>query len=226
MAISQFKSSGSLNTFKWVLNRAETFIWLFLGWNILGTILLKWMGNHQLFLKVNQCYSSSADFFFTYFTYIGDGLFNVILSITLAVNNKWRGLLMFICFAVSGGLSSLFKKVIFGDYPRPVLFFREAEIPIRIIPGISLPEHFSFPSGHSITAFSAFMLIALFYKNRNISVLCFIAAVLTGFSRVYLAVHFPADVLVGGLIGVGSNVLVLYIVAKFYPSFFEKAALL
>ena len=211
---------------KAVLNRAEGFTWPFILWNILGTLLLKLIGNHQLFLKVNQWYSSSADFFFTYYTYVGDGLFNVLIAALLLIDNKWRALLMLICFGVSGGLSSLFKKVIFGDFPRPVLYFREQEIAIRTLEGISLPEHFSFPSGHSITAFSAFMLLALFYNNRTVAVCCFVAAALTGFSRVYLSVHFPVDILVGGIIGVGSNVLVLYLTAKFFPSLLEKADLI
>ncbi len=226
MAVGQ-KSSGSvISIFKSVLNRAETFTWFFIGWNIIGTSLLKIIGNHQLFLKINQWYSSGFDFFFTYFTYIGDGLFNVFVSALLLLDNKWRALLLLVCFGVSGGLSTLFKRVIFGDYHRPVLYFQEEGIPIRIIDGLAPPAHYSFPSGHSITAFSAFMLLALFYRKPSISVFCIMAAILTGFSRIYLSAHFPADVLVGGIIGVGSNVLVLYIIAKFYPIWFEKANLL
>jgi membrane-associated phospholipid phosphatase len=226
MAIGQKNNGSVIGTFKSVLNRAETFTWFFIGWNIIGTALLKIIGNHQLFLKINQWYSSGFDFFFTYFTYVGDGLFNVFVSVLLLLDNKWRALLLLVCFGVSGGLSTLFKRVIFGDYHRPVLYFQEEGIPIRMIEGLAPPAHYSFPSGHSITAFSAFMLLALFYKKPSISVLCIMAAILTGFSRIYLSAHFPADVLVGGIIGVGSNVLVLYIIAKFYPIWFEKANLL
>lgn len=226
MSIISKSNSGTSDILKSVLNRAEGFIFPFIIWNIIGTLLLKIIGNHQLFLKINQWFSSTADFFFTYYTNVGDGLFNVLVAALLLLDNKWRALLMLICFGVSGGLSSLFKKVIFGDYPRPVLFFREQEITIRTIEGYPLPEHFSFPSGHSITAFSALMLLALMYNNRTIAISCFIAAALAGFSRIYLSVHFPADVLVGGLIGVGSNVLVLYVLAKFYPNLLEKASLI
>lgn len=56
---------------------------------------------------------------------------------------------------------------------------------------------YSFPSGHTSTAVGTFGAIAATEKNRWISVICITLAVLVGFSRMYVGVHTPYDVLVG-----------------------------
>lgn len=56
---------------------------------------------------------------------------------------------------------------------------------------------YSFPSGHTQTAVGTFSAIAITMKNRIIRIVCIVLAVLVAFSRMYLGVHTPADVLVG-----------------------------
>lgn len=58
---------------------------------------------------------------------------------------------------------------------------------------------YSFPSGHTTTAFATFGSIAVSAKKRWVSVGAALLAVLVGFSRMYIGVHTPADVLVGAL---------------------------
>lgn len=57
---------------------------------------------------------------------------------------------------------------------------------------------YSFPSGHTQTAAGTFGAVAATQKRKWIGLVCIILAVLTAFSRMYLGVHTPADVLVGG----------------------------
>lgn len=64
---------------------------------------------------------------------------------------------------------------------------------------ISIPHDFSFPSGHTVSSFAA--AESLRYANRKLGVLAYILAVLIAFSRLYLYVHFPSDVIVGAIIG-------------------------
>jgi Membrane-associated phospholipid phosphatase len=61
---------------------------------------------------------------------------------------------------------------------------------------------YSFPSGHTQSAFSLFGSIGFYIKKRWLSIVCLAVAVLVGFSRMYLGVHTPADVLVGMAISV------------------------
>lgn len=56
---------------------------------------------------------------------------------------------------------------------------------------------YSFPSGHTSTAVGTFGSIAATEKRRWLSVVCIVLAVLVGFSRMYVGVHTPYDVLVG-----------------------------
>ena len=73
----------------------------------------------------------------------------------------------------------------------------------------------SFPSGHTTSSFAAATVIGLKYsieilnrKLRLIYPLLAFAAVI-GFSRVYVGVHYPLDVILGGLIGIISALVVL-----------------
>ena len=61
---------------------------------------------------------------------------------------------------------------------------------------------YSFPSGHTTTAFATFGSVAASTRKRWVSAGMFLLAALVGFSRMYIGVHTPADVLVGALTSV------------------------
>ncbi len=65
---------------------------------------------------------------------------------------------------------------------------------------ISMPHDYSFPSGHTLSSFAAATVIMK--ANRKMGIAAYILASLIGFSRLYLYVHFPTDVLAGAVIGV------------------------
>ena len=69
---------------------------------------------------------------------------------------------------------------------------------------VAIPKDFSFPSGHSMISFAA--AVAIFHYNRKLGVAALIVATLIAFSRLYLFVHFPTDVLAGTVIGIGIGI--------------------
>lgn len=73
----------------------------------------------------------------------------------------------------------------------------------------------SFPSGHALASFEGAVSIRLKYKGWGRVALVF--AFLTAFSRLYLYVHFPTDVLGGILLGTAFAFLAAFIVDKIYP---------
>ncbi len=74
---------------------------------------------------------------------------------------------------------------------------------------IQPPGGYSFPSGHTTTSFASAM--ALWKINRRFGAIGFGIASSIGFSRLYLFVHYPTDVVCGIVLGIGTAVLVGYI---------------
>lgn len=71
---------------------------------------------------------------------------------------------------------------------------------------VSSPGDYSFPSGHSMASFEA--ATGIFIKNRRWGIAALALAAMIAFSRMYLFVHFPSDVLAGILLGIGIALLV------------------
>lgn len=79
---------------------------------------------------------------------------------------------------------------------------------------VERPSSYSFPSGHSASSFTAASI--LFYFNRKIGIVALALATLIAFSRMYLFVHFPTDVLAGIIWGIAGAFMVLLIYRKFF----------
>ena len=76
--------------------------------------------------------------------------------------------------------------------------------PCDVNPAVQLlvarPDDFSFPSGHTGASFAA--VSALYFSRSRLWMPSLILAVLIAFSRLYLYVHYPTDILAGALLGI------------------------
>jgi undecaprenyl-diphosphatase len=65
---------------------------------------------------------------------------------------------------------------------------------------VSQPTSYSFPSGHSCSAFAA--ATAIFMYNKRAGAIAYAVSAVIGFSRCYFYIHFPTDVICGAIFGV------------------------
>ena len=109
---------------------------------------------------------------------------------------RMRGFALLLATGLAVGLSdflgAMTKELVARDRPCHVLSA------LREIASCS--NSFSFPSNHAINSFTAATLIGLSYKKTAYAL--YTLAILIGYSRVYLGVHYPSDVLSGALCGI------------------------
>ena len=70
---------------------------------------------------------------------------------------------------------------------------------------------YSFPSGHTSSAFAMATALSLSTKKWYVAVPSYAYACAVGYSRMRLGVHFPTDILGGMVLGIGSSLLVFQI---------------
>lgn len=194
----------------------NTFIRYFLVWVVLGGILLLSYGPLPLFKWVHTHHSHLGDLFFRWYTTIGTAL--VIIPILLLLfwfryRNRYF-LLLVICTQLGSLVVNQVMKFAFA-HARPVALYG-TEHWFHYIDGEVLHRAHSFPSGHTAGAFAFSFLLSLLSRNQATvkAVLLFLAALLVGYSRMYLGQHFFTDIYVGSIEGVAVCVSVLFAFRK------------
>jgi undecaprenyl-diphosphatase len=137
-------------------------------------------------------------------THLGGAVVSILVSVTtwLAVPSLSRaGLLAVFALTLSHGLVQLIKRTV--SRPRP-------QMPPGLEALVRAPDRFSFPSGHSAAALSVGLPLA--FTIGGVWGWMILGLALTiGFSRAYLGVHYPGDVVAGwllALMGIWTGILV------------------
>ncbi len=153
---------------------------------------------------IQQVSSPFLDTLSEYITMLGEETLAIALIALFyyAINKETGKKLVFIILSsnlVNGVIKNLVKC------PRPI-----GEEGIRTLRE-ETATGYSFPSGHTQGAATLFPGIALQLKKRWPLIVAIIIIVLVALSRLYLGVHYPLDVLVGGLLGIGLAILGNYL---------------
>lgn len=157
--------------------------------------------------------------FIRFISYLCDShaLFPIVwISIILICIKKTRkvGTAMLIAMLINFLFTNLGLKIIVGRL-RP---YQSGNVDYynwwKYVGGLAMREY-SFPSGHVSTTMAA-MGAVFFYTNKKYSWLAFLLVILMGFSRNYLVVHYPTDVLGGAIIGFISALIARILINRYY----------
>src|ERR1035437_10323025 len=213
--------SRERSSFNKLLCDNKEFIIPFVAITAFTSVLIGVLGNNGLFLYVNRYYSPIADFLFLDLTNLGDGIIAVALMIALLWVSYRESLTFTFITLLLLIVVSVLKTNIFPNLDRPLTYFGTSEV-LRIVKGYDPPLLYSFPSGHTATAFSAGLYISFLIKNRYVKFSLFLIAFIVGYSRIYLSAHFPRDVFAGALIAVFITVLSYYLSRRIQNSWIDK----
>ncbi len=146
-----------------------------------------------------------------FITFFGNGgWFWIALGLTLAVFPKTRKIGITVCLAL------LINLIICNITLKPLIARTR---PYDLRDGIALiidsPHDFSFPSGHTSASFAAACAVFA-YNKKWLGTLAVVFATFIAFSRLYLYVHFPTDILGGIVVGILSAAASFFVVKTVY----------
>jgi len=184
----------------------------------IGTgIFILVLGKNGSFQLINSNHNAIADRFFKYFTHYGDGLMWAPLGIYCFFYRRRYFIAVVAGVLISTILAQVLKRVVYPEELRPISYLSEI-FPVHVVDGVVMRKVHSFPSGHTTTAFAMALIMSYMINNKTWSVIFPLFALLAGYSRVYLAQHFPTDIFAGMCIGIVSAILSLIIYRAFIRS--------
>ena len=176
---------------------------LFLLFMLVVGILLFFISTGDVVFFFSDRRSAFGDFFFKYFTKLGEHILYIGFIIGfLFYRFRWSLLI------VLNGLAVFVISVITKSYfahPRPAALLRVMGKfeEVNTIEGVKLLSgQTSFPSGHTMSAFATYGLVAFLLSKKNPwGWILFLIALGVGISRIYLVQHFLKDVYFGAFLG-------------------------
>ena len=167
--------------------------------------------------KIEDIFENDVmDTIMKFITHLGDaGIIWIIITLCLLISKQYRKLGILCAIGLILGLiigNGIVKNLVSRERP-----FELADSIDRIFPiKIDKPTDRSFPSGHTQASFIVATILMM--AKRKFGIPALILACLIAFSRLYLKVHFPTDVLGGMLMGIAIGLTVWFV----YKWKFEK----
>jgi membrane-associated phospholipid phosphatase len=136
---------------------------------------------------------------FRFLTSLAEGLFVTLVIIYFLFKKLKYALAILFSVVVSGIFAQFFKRILFSDHYRPFYYLKGNNLEWMDIH--EKIEYFSFPSGHTTTAFAMFFILIFINSSNWLKTFLFIVMLLISISRVYLFQHFHRDIYAGSILG-------------------------
>lgn len=165
---------------------------------------------------IDKLHNPILDKIMIFITNLGNaGILWILIAIILLFFKKTRkcGILMgisMLCGVIIG--NGILKHLVARQRP----CWLDTSIPL-LIPN---PTDYSFPSGHTLASFEAAIMI--FLHNKKWGSVAILGALVIAFSRMYLFVHFPTDILGGMILGTIISIIVYKIAENLENKKVEK----
>lgn len=162
----------------------------------------------QILHMIQGLHQGWLDSVMIFFTTLGEhGVIWLTLGIVLAVIPRTRkcGVSMLLAMGLTFLVGNLFLKNLIAR-PRPCA----VDTSVKLL--IPYPSEYSFPSGHTSNGFAA--ALTFFFYYRVPGAVALLVAAIIAFSRMYLFVHYPTDILGGLILGVADACIVLFFMKK------------
>ncbi len=181
----------------------------------------------KVFQWIQSIQSPILNTIMTIITTLGDeGIIFIAMALVLMFTKKYRkaGFAMIIALLVMTLCNNVILKDLFAR-TRPFNLYIEnpgkyaewgGELSKYFFPNfVHAPSSYSFPSGHTSSAFAA--AIAVLWYDRKLGIPTTVFAALMGFSRIFVEVHYCTDVIAGTIVGVIYALMGVLIVKYLYP---------
>ena len=177
---------------------------------------MNWEFSFLYFLQ--ELHNPVLDVIMVVITTLGDaGILWIATAVAMVFSKKFRK-----C-GIAVGVALLLMEIT-GNMGLKELIMRDR--PCWIDPTVELlvksPESFSFPSGHTFSSFASAVTIFLYHKRVGVAAI--VMAALIAFSRMYIFVHFPTDILGGMVLGILVAFIARLLTNKVWSKVEEKRA--
>lgn len=183
----------------------------------------EWINNidTNIFLGLNGLHSVFFDAFFTIVTslQVWFPLYLLIIFLLLkkyGLSGIWIIIFFILAVTISDQSSGLIKDIVQRLRPS-----QEPLLQGKVHTPIGIGGLYGFVSGHSTNVFSITVLISLIARNKWVTIMFLLWALVVSYSRIYVGVHYPLDIIcgavLGGLIGWG-----IYSLLRLFDSRFQR----
>ena len=179
--------------------------------------LLLWKFDFEILFFIQKYLRNDIlDVIVPFYTSLGeDGIIWITVGVILLIPKKTRkcGIMVLCALLVMLVVNNIVLKNLIAR-SRPCWTYPEK------VDLVEIPKSYSFPSGHTVSAFAVSLVILS--QHKKLGIVTVIMAALMAFTRLYVFVHFPTDIFGGMLVGAAIACFVCFTEKKLTPIIMSK----